>query len=115
MYIIVKGYFSGSYTNCHYNNKGVRCSLRKYCLFQPISKAFEYLLTFFGLLGPRPTTASVHRVIEAAAAADPNAPAPSTPVLALVSFPTIEIPLNQPYYITLINISLTLYSSRLSS
>ena len=70
---------------------------------------------FFGLLGPRPTTASVYRAIEATTTTNPNTPAPSTPVSALVSFPTIEIPLNQPYYITLINISLTLYSSRLSS
>ena len=70
---------------------------------------------FFGLLGPRPTIALVRRVIEATAATNPNTPAPSTPVSALVFFSTIEIPLNQPYYITLINISLTLYSSRLSS
>ena len=115
MYVIVEGYFSSSYINYHYNNKGVQCSLRKYCLLQPISKAFGYLLIVFGLLGPRPTTALVRRAIEAAATTDPNAPAPSTPVSALVFFPTIEIPLNRPRYITLINISLTLYSSRPSS
>ena len=49
---------------------------------------------FFSLLGLRPTIASVHRVIEAAAATNLNTPASSTPVSALVSFPTIEIPLN---------------------
>ena len=115
MYVIVKGYFSSSYTNYYYNNKGVQCSLCKYCLLQPISKAFGYLLIVFGLLGPQPTTASVCRAIEAAATTDLDTPAPSTPISALVSFPTIEIPSNQPHRITLINISLTLYSSRLSS
>ena len=115
LYIIVKGYFSSSYINYYYKNKGIQYSLRKYYLFQPVSKAFEYLLMFFGLLGPRPTIASVRRAIEATTTTNPNTLAPSTLISALVSFPTIEIPLNQPYYITLINISLTLYSSRLSS
>ena len=115
MYIIVKGYFSSSYINYHYNNKGVQYSLRKYCLLRPVSKAFGYLLMVFGLLGLRPTIASVYRAIEATTTTNLDTLASSTPISALVSFPTIEIPLNQPYYITLINISLTLYSSRLSS
>ena len=49
---------------------------------------------FFGLLGPQPTIASVYRVIEATTTTDLNTPASSTPISALVSFPTIEIPLN---------------------
>lgn len=28
--VSVEGYFHGSCANCHYNNEGVRCSLRKF-------------------------------------------------------------------------------------
>ena len=53
--ISVPGYFHNSYTNCHYNNKGVRYSLR-----------------------PRSTATTVAQAIQAVAAADPFTPGPSS-------------------------------------
>lgn len=106
--VVAEGYFGGSCTNCHYNNKGARCSLRKYSPFRPVSKVFGCLLTAFGLLGPDPTSDSVRGAIGAAAAAYLNAPAPSAPVSAPVSIPVVESPPNRrPRRIAPVNISPT--------
>ena len=37
--VLVEGFFLGSCTNCHYNNKGVRCSLCMY--FRPVLRCLR--------------------------------------------------------------------------
>jgi Protein of unknown function (DUF3716) len=75
--VSVEGFFGGSCSNCHYNNEGVRCSLRKF-----FGSFLSYLQWIANLrtctVGGTATLASVTAAINAAAAVDPIAPEMST-------------------------------------